>query len=131
MNSPFVHLQQPVAAPGQTAVMRGHHQSHALGGHQFKQQLKDSAARVFIERAGRFVGEQDLRTIHQRAAERGALALAAGELLDALIAGDGSGRCAPRAGAGAPARCGRSMPAATVGMRQFSSSVRSGMRLCS
>jgi hypothetical protein len=49
MDPPVVHLQQAVAAPGQTAIVRGHHQGHALRGNDFKQQLKDSATRVFIE----------------------------------------------------------------------------------
>ena len=84
MNPPVVHLQQAVAARGQTAIMRGHHQSHALGGDNLQQQIEDRAARLFIERAGRLVGQQNLWPVHQRAAERGALALAAGELLDAM-----------------------------------------------
>ena len=39
----------------------------------------------FVERAGGLVGEQDARVVHQRAAEGGALAFAAGELLDATV----------------------------------------------
>ena len=84
MDSPVVHLQEAVATRGQGAIMRGHHQGHAFGGGQVKEQCKDRATRSFIERTGGLVGKQDLRLVHQGTAERGALALTTRELLDAL-----------------------------------------------
>ena len=64
--------------------MRRHHQGYSLGGHKFEQQLKHLSAGCFVERTCGFVCQQDLRPVHQRPAERGALALAAGQLLDAV-----------------------------------------------
>src|ERR1035441_2072949 len=49
MNPPVVHLQQAVAARGQAAIMRGHHQGYTLGGDNLQQQIEDRAARLFIE----------------------------------------------------------------------------------
>ena len=40
---------------------------------------------MLIERACRFIGQQDFRPIHERATKRGALALASGEFLNAVV----------------------------------------------
>ena len=85
MDLSIVHLHKAVAALGKTAIVRGHQQGDALGGHKIKQEIEDHAAGCFIERASRFVGKQDLRFVHQRAAERRTLAFSAGEFLDAMV----------------------------------------------
>src|ERR1019366_8096295 len=84
MNLSIAHFQNTIAALGETTIMRGHQQSHAFGGDHIEQQLKHYRAGVFIERAGGLIGKQDLRLVHQRATECGALAFAARQLLDAL-----------------------------------------------
>src|ERR1035438_4486143 len=40
MNPPVVHLQQAVAARGQTAIMSRHDQRYALGGDNLQQQIE-------------------------------------------------------------------------------------------
>ena len=65
--------------------MSGHQQRHTFGGGHIEQKFKDGCAGVFVEGAGRLVGEQDFRVVHQGAAERGALTFAAGKLLNTLI----------------------------------------------
>src|ERR1039457_2636372 len=84
IDPPIVHLYQAVALLGQAAIVGGHKQGDALGSCDVEQKLKDRRAGLFVERTGGLVGEKDFRTIHQRAAKCGALALPAGELLDAV-----------------------------------------------
>ncbi|MNM98119.1 hypothetical protein D3C81_1106400 [compost metagenome] len=55
----------------------------ALAG-QFVEQRHDFGAAVAVERAGRFVGEDDVATVHQRPRNRYALLLAAGQLMRAV-----------------------------------------------
>ena len=85
MNLSILHDNDTIAAPGQFAVMGGHDQRDAFIGDQFEQQFKNLDTRVVIQRAGRFIGEQNAWMIHQRATKGGALAFAAGKLLDALV----------------------------------------------
>jgi hypothetical protein len=54
-------------------------------GRDIEQELKDGGAGVFVERAGWLVGKQDFGVVHQSANNGGALAFAAGELLDFLM----------------------------------------------
>jgi hypothetical protein len=84
MDSSIVHFKEAIAALRQRAVMRGHQQGYAFRGGQIEQQIKDCCAGFFIERSSGFVCQQNLRTVHQSAAESGALALTAGELLNAV-----------------------------------------------
>ena len=44
MDSPIVHLQEAVAAPGEAAIVRSHHQGDALGGDKVEQHIEDRAA---------------------------------------------------------------------------------------
>jgi hypothetical protein len=85
MNSSIVHFKKPVATVGQASIVRGHYQGDSFGSNEIEQKIEDGGAGGFIERAGGLVREQDLRLVHQCAAEGGALTLATGEFLDALI----------------------------------------------
>jgi hypothetical protein len=55
----------------------------ALAG-QFVEQRHDLGAAVAVEGAGGFVGEDDMAAVHQRAGDRHALLLAAGQLVRRL-----------------------------------------------
>ena len=85
IDPPVVHLDESIAAVGEAAIVRGHQQRDAFVGGDVEQKLKDGGAGVLVERAGGLVGEQNFGVVHQRAADGGALAFAAGELLDFLI----------------------------------------------
>jgi hypothetical protein len=82
---PIVHLDETIAAGGESAVMGGHDEGDAFGGGDVEEQLKDGGAGGFVEGAGGLVGEQDGGVVHEGSAEGGALALASGELLDAAV----------------------------------------------
>ena len=89
------------------------------------QELEHRRAVLGVEAAGRLVGEDQLRVVDERASEREALLLAAGELVREVI-GDGpepelvdQPRRAPRAAAGAPGR--------RVGSRTFSAPLSSSI----
>jgi hypothetical protein len=77
MDPPIVHLENAVAALSQAAIVGGHHQRHALRGYNIEQELKNRRAGLFIERSGGLVRKQNLRPVHQRTAERRALAFSA------------------------------------------------------
>ena len=64
----------------QVQVVRDEHERGAQFFVQLHQHLDDAVAGVGVEIAGRFVGEQDLRLVRERACERDALLFAAGEL---------------------------------------------------
>ena len=49
MNPPIVHFQEPVAAVGKAAIVRGHQQSYVFGGGHVKQKFKDCCAGLLIE----------------------------------------------------------------------------------
>ena len=68
-------------------------------GVQLAQQREDLRARLRVEVAGRLVGEDDRRPADERAGDRDALALAAGE----LRSGGGASRCRARRGRAPPA----------------------------
>ena len=69
-----------VAAPRQRGVVRHQHQRGAALGVAGEQQVDDLASRGLVEIAGRLVGDEDRRIGRQRARERDALLLAAGQL---------------------------------------------------
>ena len=85
IDPPVVHFDKTIAAVGEAAIVGGHQERDAFVGDHVEQKLKDGGAGVLVERAGGFVSEKDLGVVHERAADGGALALAAGELLDLLI----------------------------------------------
>jgi hypothetical protein len=80
-----VHLDEAVAAQGEVAVVGRHDEGNAFGGGDVEEKLKDGGAGLLVEGAGGLVGEEDAGAVHEGAAEGGALALAAGELLDAVV----------------------------------------------
>ena len=63
--------------------MRDHHDE--LVARDFLEKLHHLHARIGIERAGRFVGQQNVRLVYQRAGDGDALHLAARELIGALM----------------------------------------------
>lgn len=65
--------------------MRHDNERHAFLPIQFDQQLSQCGGGSVIERASGFIGEQELRTIDERADDGGALALAAGKLAGAMM----------------------------------------------
>jgi hypothetical protein len=85
MDPPVVHFNDTIAAAGEGAVVRGHDEGDAFGGDDFEEEIEDDGAGLFVERAGGLIGEEDGRAVHESSAEGGALALAAGELLDARV----------------------------------------------
>jgi hypothetical protein len=84
-NLSIVHFYQPVTFCGETAIVRGHQQSCALLSHKVQQQIENGSAALLIERAGRFIGQQDPGPVHERAADCGALAFSTGKFLNAMI----------------------------------------------
>ena len=68
-----------VSAAAATLGVVGHEQDRLAAGVQPAQQLDDLLAARRVERAGRLVGEQQRRLVGERAGDREALALAAGE----------------------------------------------------
>jgi len=72
-------LDTAVSLPRDVRVVR-HHQDVLAGVVQFAENLDNDGFVGFVEIAGGLVGENDLRLIDQRARNRNALLLAAGEL---------------------------------------------------
>jgi hypothetical protein len=84
-DSPIEHFDEAIAAAGEGAVVGGHDEGNAFGADDVEEELKDGGAGFLVERAGGFVGEEDAGEVHEGAAEGGALAFAAGELLDSMM----------------------------------------------
>ena len=76
---------RPAAALGDVHVVRHDHDGRAEPGVQIADQREDLLAGVRVEIAGRFVGEQNRRIDRQRARDRDALALAAGQFLGQML----------------------------------------------
>lgn len=64
-----------------TQIMRDEHQRQAVAFNEPLKQLEDLGAHGDVEGGDRFVGEEDVRVADDRAGNRDALALAAGELV--------------------------------------------------
>jgi len=62
----------------------GHQESYAFRAGEVEQQVENCSASAFVERAGGFVGQQNLCSVHQGATKRSALALSAREFLNAM-----------------------------------------------
>ena len=60
--------------------MRDQDQGRAAVGHDAEEEIHDLDARTFVEITGRFVGQDDRRTVDQGAGDGDALAFAAGKL---------------------------------------------------
>jgi acyl-CoA thioesterase-1 len=69
-----------LAALGQAQVVGDQHQRGAAAGVEFEQQVADVLAGGVVQRAGRFVGEQDARAGDEGTCQRHALLLATGQL---------------------------------------------------
>src|SRR5690606_26675011 len=78
-------LELPVGAGREVIVVRDGDDGAIVGAHQILQDFLHVDARLRIERAGRLVGEDDRRVIRQRASNRDALALSAGELRGVFV----------------------------------------------
>ena len=85
IDPPVVHFDEPIATIGEATIMSGHQESDAFVGGHIEKKLEHRGAGVLVERAGGLVGEKNFGVVHQRAADGGALALAAGEFLNLLI----------------------------------------------
>ena len=79
------HVQAPWKGGGDLLVVGDQHQRRAVG-RELVQQLDHRAAGLGVEVAGWLVGEQDHRTLGDRARDRDALALAAGQLCGRCVA---------------------------------------------
>ena len=77
------------AIAGQLRVVRDQHDRRPSGGVDRSQQLHDVPAVRAVEVAGRLVGEHDRRVVRQRAGERHALLLAAGQLRRIVVGAPG------------------------------------------
>src|SRR5690606_22959825 len=79
-------------AASELGVVRDEHERRLVLLVQADQQIDDARTRLAIQVAGRLVGEQDPRVVRERARDRDALLLAAGQLLwvvvDALAESD-------------------------------------------
>ena len=69
---------------GELGVVRDHHERRAVAV-ELAQELEDLGARAAVEVAGRLVGEDDRRVAGDRASDRHALALSAGELVRPVV----------------------------------------------
>ena len=65
--------------------VRDDNQRHAFFAVQFDEQFAELLRGGVVERTGRFVGEQELRLVDERADDGDALALAAGKLAGAML----------------------------------------------
>ena len=107
-------------------VVRDHHDRLAELVDRVAQQLEDLAARRGVEVAGRLVGEDDRRPRDERAGDRDALLLAAGELGRSVRAAVGE---ADRSSSSSNHSWSGFSPAIESGSRMFSSAVSIGSRL--
>ena len=80
---PVVQRHAAVHARGELHVVGGDHGGEARGAHELRQRLEHVLGGARIEIAGRLVGQQDARRIGDRARDRDALLLAAGQLAPA------------------------------------------------
>ena len=77
---PGAQADHAIAAMRERGIVRDQHQRHAALGMLVEEQIDDLLARGLVEIAGRLVGDEDGGIGCQRARERHALLLAAGEL---------------------------------------------------
>ena len=79
-NLAVAHLNDPIGPRRDLAVVGNQNHHMALAG-QLIEQRHDFCAAVAVERTGGFVGQDDVPAVHQRAGNRYALLLTAGELM--------------------------------------------------
>ena len=110
------HADDAVGGAADREVVGDDQQRQAALDVEPAQQRGDLLGVGAVEVAGRLVGPHDRGVVDERAGDRHALALAAGELVGHVAARGRAGRPAraPRARAGAPRRRGRARPAAAA-----------------
>ena len=91
-------------------------------------QVEDAAGGDFVQVAGGLVGQQQPGIVDQRAGQRHALLLAAGELAGPMVAAVFQTDLPQPVGRHWPALRVSLMPRASSGMATFSSAVNSGSR---
>ena len=74
------HFVDPIARVGDDGIVRGQQQSFAAFAHDILQQLKGALGIGGVEVAGRFVGQNDLRIVGQRAGDGHTLLFASGKM---------------------------------------------------
>src|SRR3954470_5110830 len=84
-DSSIVHLQHSIACGCKPAVVGCHQQGDALGVRKIQQEIKSRTAGLLIQRTGWLIREQDPRPVHERTADRGALALSSRQLLNSML----------------------------------------------
>ena len=82
---PILEFEHPPHALREFAAVRHHNERHAFFAIQFDEQLAEVVGAGVIERAGGFVGEEELRLVDERADDGDALAFAAGELAGEMM----------------------------------------------
>ena len=76
-----IHLDHAIRIPLHELEVVRRHEHRGSGGVDVAQQLEDAARRAIVEIAGGLVGHEEHGIVHERARDRHALLLAAGELL--------------------------------------------------
>ena len=84
MQFAIAHLEDAIGMRGDVRVVRDQHDRVVFVA-QSLEQRQDLLAGPAVERTGGLVGEQDRRTVDQRARDRDALLLAAGQLAGTML----------------------------------------------
>jgi len=79
-----LHHQRPIHLGGEIDVVRGDQRCKTFRAHKVHQRIEHAAGRARIKIAGRFVGQNDGRAIHESACDGDALALTSGKVLAVL-----------------------------------------------
>ena len=117
------------AVLGDVRLVRDEHDRQALLAVEPLEDVHHLDARARIEVAGRLVGQQQLRVVHERAGNRHALLLAAGQLVRMMAEPFAQADGAQRLGARAPLTRACCTPAYSSGSSTFSSALVRGSRL--
>ena len=107
LDSPAGEADRAPAAAGERLVVGHEDERRALLGVELEDEIDDAGAGRRVEVAGRLVGEEQLRAHDERARERDALLLAAGERARVVAAGARPGRRARASRAPCARRPGR------------------------
>ena len=117
-----------VHAAGELHVVGRDQRGEAGGAHELRQRVEHVVGGARVEIAGRLVGQQDARRIGDRARDRDALLLAAGQLRRPVLERGPSGRDSRAARRRARAPRARPRPRIICGSITFSSAENSGSR---
>src|SRR4051812_14795114 len=80
LENAFAEEELPLRLGGVRDVVRHKHERCTCFLAKAEQEFDDGIAGVLVKVAGRFIGEEELRRVHERTGHRYALAFAAGEL---------------------------------------------------